>query len=322
MVGPASTRQGRSKLAIEASPSGVLVVDPEGKIVLLNRELERQFGYARETSSSGRSSICWCRRRCARSRRARDGFVQAPESRPLGAGRELVARRKDGSQFPVEIGLTPSADVEWPLRPGVHRGHHRTAPVGGRRTGPRSKSSSRSNGSSPSCPRQFINLPAEHINDAITGRPPPNLRADRLSIAARSPRSAADGVLARRRELDGAWRSQRWMTLSSRCTTRRGRSSRSAPARSSSSPASARCPQETDRAAYLAAGTRSAVIVPLWVEGRVEGAVGFQCHAGRADVVGGGRPSAHRDRERVRRDPGEETARRGGAARPRPKRSA
>ena len=90
------------QLAIEALPSGVLVVDAEGKIVLLNRELERQFGYARDELVGQVVDLLVPET----LREIREAFVQTPDPRPLGAGRQLVGRRKDGSQFTVEIGLT------------------------------------------------------------------------------------------------------------------------------------------------------------------------------------------------------------------------
>ncbi len=107
MVGSDIDTAGALQIAIEASPSGVLVVDPEGRIVLVNRGLERQFGYAREELVGQVVELLLPETLRPIQAVHRDGFVQAPGSRPIAAGRELVARRKDGSQFPVEIELNP-----------------------------------------------------------------------------------------------------------------------------------------------------------------------------------------------------------------------
>ncbi len=107
MVGTDIDTAGALQVAIEASPSGVLVVDPEGRIVLVNRGLERQFGYAREELVGQVVELLLPETLRPIQAVHRDGLVQAPGSGPIAAGRGLVARRKDGSQFPVEIELNP-----------------------------------------------------------------------------------------------------------------------------------------------------------------------------------------------------------------------
>jgi formate hydrogenlyase transcriptional activator len=107
VVGTDIDTAGALQVAIEASPSGVLVVDPEGRIVLVNRGLERQFGYAREELVGQVVELLLPETLRSIQAVHRDGFVRAPGSGPMAAGRGLVARRKDGSQFPVEIELNP-----------------------------------------------------------------------------------------------------------------------------------------------------------------------------------------------------------------------
>lgn len=94
-------------LATEASPSGTVLVDHEGKIVLVNVHIEDLFGYARD-ELIGKGVEILVPERFGESHAAdRANFFTAPEARAMGAGRELFARRKDGSEFPVEIGLNP-----------------------------------------------------------------------------------------------------------------------------------------------------------------------------------------------------------------------
>jgi PAS domain S-box-containing protein len=102
----------RLRAAIDSSPSGLLMVDQNGTIVLINREIERCFGYPRE-ELLGRSvdSLVPEHVRVHHPGYRRD-FLANPRARAMGAGRELFARRKDGTEFPVEIGLTPVVTEE------------------------------------------------------------------------------------------------------------------------------------------------------------------------------------------------------------------
>ena len=84
----------------------MVMVDREGKIVLVNREIERLFGYRREELLG--QPIERLVPFAARDRhpRFRSDFSAAPQSRAMGTGRDLSARRKDGSEIRVEIGLS------------------------------------------------------------------------------------------------------------------------------------------------------------------------------------------------------------------------
>ncbi len=95
------------QLVFEAAPNGIVVVDAQGRIVLVNRQAESMFGYPKEEFLRlGIEDILPERFRAAH-RGHREGFLAAPSSRAMGAGRDLHGRRRDGSEFPVEIGLTP-----------------------------------------------------------------------------------------------------------------------------------------------------------------------------------------------------------------------
>ncbi len=94
-------------LAVDLCPSGMLAIDAESRIVLVNREIERMFGYARE-ELLGRSieTLVPIRAREVHPHdRAR--YMRAPTARPMGSGRDLHGLRKDGTEVPVEIGLNP-----------------------------------------------------------------------------------------------------------------------------------------------------------------------------------------------------------------------
>ena len=99
--------EARFRAAVESSPSGMVMVDSAGKIILVNREVERLFGYSRE-ELLGRSVDTLVPERFRRSHPGnRAGFYHSPDARAMGAGRELFGLRKDGTEVPVEIGLNP-----------------------------------------------------------------------------------------------------------------------------------------------------------------------------------------------------------------------
>jgi PAS domain S-box-containing protein len=95
------------RLAFDLSPSGMIVTDTTGLIVLANREAERLFRYA-EGELVGRSVDALVPERFrVRHPEYRQGFFRSPHARPMGAGRDLFGLRQDGTEVPVEIGLRP-----------------------------------------------------------------------------------------------------------------------------------------------------------------------------------------------------------------------
>jgi hypothetical protein len=102
----------RLRAVVESSPGGLLMIDQRGSIVLVNREIERMFGYPREELLGRPIELLVPERSRSEHPRWRSGFAAAPSVRSMGAGRELFGRRKDGSEVPVEIGLTPVATPE------------------------------------------------------------------------------------------------------------------------------------------------------------------------------------------------------------------
>lgn len=100
------------RLAVEASPSGILLVNDRGEIVLVNSQIEKLFGYDRGELIGRFVEILVPERLAGQHPEHRVKFFAAPTARAMGAGRELFGRRKDGSEFPVEIGLNPIETAE------------------------------------------------------------------------------------------------------------------------------------------------------------------------------------------------------------------
>ena len=95
------------RMVVEASPNGLIMVDNAGRIVLVNSEAERQFGYTREELLGNSVDILVPDLLRATHSEHRAGFTANSAARMMGSGRELHGLRKDGSSFPVEIGLNP-----------------------------------------------------------------------------------------------------------------------------------------------------------------------------------------------------------------------
>lgn len=93
---------------VEAMPDGVVIVNTTGEIVLVNRELERVVGYARDELLGQRVEILIPHDVVGNHEGHRRHYGENPRRRAMGHGMELSARRKDGSVFPVEISLAPA----------------------------------------------------------------------------------------------------------------------------------------------------------------------------------------------------------------------
>ena len=102
----------RLRAAVEASPSGLLMTDAQGTIVLVNREIERLFGYVREELLGKPVDLLVPKAFRGGHAAQRGGFHADPRVRAMGAGRDLYGTRKDGTEIPLEIGLTPMVTEE------------------------------------------------------------------------------------------------------------------------------------------------------------------------------------------------------------------
>ncbi len=95
------------EILFESAPNGVIVVDGQGLIILLNSQLGKKFGYLSEELVGRPVEILIPERFRSGHSDLRKGFKLDPQARPMGAGRDLFGQRKDGSEFPIEIGLNP-----------------------------------------------------------------------------------------------------------------------------------------------------------------------------------------------------------------------
>ena len=97
----------RARELIETAPDGIVVVNQAGNIVLVNAQAEKLFGYRRDELLGKAIEILVPTRIHSAHLGMRGGFIAQPEVRPMGSGLDLAARRKDGSELPVEISLSP-----------------------------------------------------------------------------------------------------------------------------------------------------------------------------------------------------------------------
>lgn len=111
-----SIRQGAEdrfiRALLEAAPDGMVIVDKDGKITLVNAQTEKIFGYLR-TELIGQSVERLIPERYRDQHPFhREEYGSGPSVRPMGAGLELFGMRRDGSEFPVEISLSQLATDE------------------------------------------------------------------------------------------------------------------------------------------------------------------------------------------------------------------
>jgi PAS domain S-box-containing protein len=92
---------------LESAPDAIVIVGPDGRIVLVNGQTEKLFGYARGNLLGQSVETLVPERFRGQHSAFRGQYFAKPGTRPMGAGLELYARRQDGTEFPVEISLSP-----------------------------------------------------------------------------------------------------------------------------------------------------------------------------------------------------------------------
>ena len=110
----------RFRLVVEAAATAMIMVNKEGGIALINKRVENLFGYKRDELIDQPVEMLVPERFRSHHMGDRHGYFGDAQARPMGAGRDLFGRRKDGSEVPVEIGLSPIHTSEGLFRVGFY----------------------------------------------------------------------------------------------------------------------------------------------------------------------------------------------------------
>ncbi len=99
--------EARFRGLVESAPDGIVIVNKEGCIILVNAQAELWFGYSRDELLKQPIELLIPERFHVNHRQYRQAYTNDPVVRPMGVGLELFGRRKNGSEIPVEINLSP-----------------------------------------------------------------------------------------------------------------------------------------------------------------------------------------------------------------------
>jgi protein-histidine pros-kinase len=95
------------RMLLESAPDAMIIIDSQGKIAIANAQSEKMFGYDRQEMLGQPVEMLLPERLREGHVGHREGFSAEPRLRPMGPGLDLLGKRKDGSEFPVEISLSP-----------------------------------------------------------------------------------------------------------------------------------------------------------------------------------------------------------------------
>jgi|GEM_PF-1582135 len=95
------------RMIVESAPNGMLMTDEKGKILYLNPQIEKMFGYSKSELLGQHVEELVPQRYSESHATYRKKYIAEPEARVMGNGRDLFAQHKDGTEIPVEIGLNP-----------------------------------------------------------------------------------------------------------------------------------------------------------------------------------------------------------------------
>ena len=112
---PESLESESLRLIIDSLPTGTIIVDQNGRILMLNRKIIEWFGYSKEEILGQTVELLIPERFTGAHPAYRTEYFSNPKVRPMGSGRALFARRSDGSEFQCDISLHPL-----PLKNGIH----------------------------------------------------------------------------------------------------------------------------------------------------------------------------------------------------------
>ncbi len=94
-------------IILENLPDAIVVTNNEGKIVLLNKQTEKIFGYSQEELLGEPIEMLMPERLREKHKIYRGKYYTKPEARPMGIRMKILGRRKDGSEIPLDISLSP-----------------------------------------------------------------------------------------------------------------------------------------------------------------------------------------------------------------------